>query len=450
MVVAGSRRSRFVPWLAAAAALLAMAALVVVGEEPPERGTARDGWRLAGLWGGAIVFSLAFAAAVGGGRRRVVGRAGAMLAPVGVTLLLLELPVLFAGHDWRRVLPPAGDDVFVRLRRAADLTRDGDPVLLHTRPPSGRVTGTTFGDCVSWLGAPPGEAYPYDVRYDTRGYRNARELAKADIVVIGDSFIEAALVATDDLLTERMGRSLGRDVANLGVGGYGPQQELEVLRRHGLPLAPRLVYWCLFEGNDLLDAARYEERRAQLAQSHAKQSGFLIRSFGANALAALRGALRPRPAGDARRALDHSGVVASGPAAGTRLYFPYPAGPLGETARAGLERIEEALAAAREQCRAAGAELVAVFIPEKFRVYRDLCRFDAGSAAASWTLSDLPERWGALLGRLGVPGIDLTEPLRRSAASGPLLHFADDGHWNAAAHAQVAARLGADAAARLR
>ena len=49
----------------------------------------------------------------------------------------------------------------------------------------------------------------------------------------------------------------------LGHSGYGPQQELVVLKRYGLRLHPRTVIWTLFEGNDFSDAERYEEKVAR-------------------------------------------------------------------------------------------------------------------------------------------------------------------------------------------
>src|SRR5262249_25131700 len=47
---------------------------------------------------------------------------------------------------------------------------------------------------------------------------------------------------------------------NLGVSGYGPQQELVVLKRFGLPRNPRLVVWQFTEWNDVIDAQVYASR----------------------------------------------------------------------------------------------------------------------------------------------------------------------------------------------
>jgi hypothetical protein len=46
-------------------------------------------------------------------------------------------------------------------------------------------------------------------------------------------------------------------VANLGQSGYGPQQELAVLKRYGCPPYDRNTSWVFYEGNDLLDVQEY-------------------------------------------------------------------------------------------------------------------------------------------------------------------------------------------------
>ena len=89
------------------------------------------------------------------------------------------------------------------------------------------------------------------VRYDRNGFRNSVDLQQADIVVIGDSYIEGYMTPESKLATTLLGQLQGKTVANLGHSGYGPQQELVVLKRYGLPLHPHTVIWAFFEGNDL-------------------------------------------------------------------------------------------------------------------------------------------------------------------------------------------------------
>jgi hypothetical protein len=51
------------------------------------------------------------------------------------------------------------------------------------------------------------------------------------------------------------------------VPGVGPYEYLEILRRFGLPLEPRLVLFNIYEGNDLRDAARFAEQLARGASA---------------------------------------------------------------------------------------------------------------------------------------------------------------------------------------
>ena len=115
------------------------------------------------------------------------------------------------------------------------------------------------------LGAIP-VTYNVDVAYHRNGFRNDEDLTRADIVAIGDSFVEGAETPRSLTVVGELGRRLGVTVANLGQSGYGPQQELVVLRRYGLPLAPKNVVWFLFGGNDLSDVSAYEWRRDHLEE----------------------------------------------------------------------------------------------------------------------------------------------------------------------------------------
>lgn len=93
---------------------------------------------------------------------------------------------------------------------------------------------------------------------DADGFRNSpSEQATYDIVALGDSFTKASGVAAP--WTQKLAEYSGSDVLNLGEVGFGPQDELKVLRQYGLKKQPEWVILAYFEGNDLYDAASYEQ-----------------------------------------------------------------------------------------------------------------------------------------------------------------------------------------------
>ncbi len=79
------------------------------------------------------------------------------------------------------------------------------------------------------------------------------------IVGIGDSFVLGAVPIEDNFLrvTERAlnassgGDSLAFEVSMMGLGGYGPENELGILRSTALSLDPNLVILCFYIGNDV-------------------------------------------------------------------------------------------------------------------------------------------------------------------------------------------------------
>ena len=97
-----------------------------------------------------------------------------------------------------------------------------------------------------------------DWEYDGDGFRNSgKDSILADVVVIGDSYIEYGNDESDTF-GKRLGRHLGRPVRNLGIAGYGPFQYLEVLKRYGIQSRPKVALFCFFEGNDLGDVYAYK------------------------------------------------------------------------------------------------------------------------------------------------------------------------------------------------
>ena len=62
-------------------------------------------------------------------------------------------------------------------------------------------------DLVDWLGIPTDQWHTVDVRYDRNGFRNDAEITKADIALVGDSFVEAAIVPHADVTSSRLARA---------------------------------------------------------------------------------------------------------------------------------------------------------------------------------------------------------------------------------------------------
>lgn len=94
--------------------------------------------------------------------------------------------------------------------------------------------------------------------YEGIGFRDNGLTREPFAVIIGDSVANCASVEMQHCWVELLEQKVGQDFANLGVVGYGPQQEERMLAHYGLPLKPKLVLW-LFFANDLNDAWRFDQ-----------------------------------------------------------------------------------------------------------------------------------------------------------------------------------------------
>jgi len=84
------------------------------------------------------------------------------------------------------------------------------------------------------------------------GYRaDSRSLGQphADIVALGDSFTHALEVDQDSTWPSRLGALTGLQVANLGVTGYETTREVELFRRYGSKLQPKLILLLVSPGD---------------------------------------------------------------------------------------------------------------------------------------------------------------------------------------------------------
>lgn len=126
--------------------------------------------------------------------------------------------------------------------------------------PERRIEGRSSGDLAALSGSSEVLVWrTQDFETDRFGFRNRPAAADApiEIVVAGDSFGLGSGTAQDLIWPSLLGRSLGRSIYNLSLGGQSPSDELYNLRFElpRLRLAPRaLVIWMIFSGNDLEDS----------------------------------------------------------------------------------------------------------------------------------------------------------------------------------------------------
>jgi len=183
-----------------------------------------------------VALPLTYCAILGAAIRASARPRQAVLPAAAVTLGfvlglgLLELSAAAGLVDW--------DRVFVSLKRGPELYVP-DPELGFRHPPNSRWSGRPRSDIPIASGLRASTSDRLTITYDSRGYRNATPLSRADIVLIGDSMVEGWHVSDDQIVSAFLQARLGRPVANLGVAGYGTAQELIVLTRDAVPLEPK-------------------------------------------------------------------------------------------------------------------------------------------------------------------------------------------------------------------
>ena len=367
--------------------------------------------------------------------RRALARVLAVLLSLAATLAVLEIPAYMRWVDWSGVVGLPHALRFTHLKPWDNPANVRDEELLFRHRPGLRFTGETPGDLVDLYGIATDRKYPVDVAYDENGFRNPPGRTRADLVLVGDSYLEAGLVPREQTIAAILERELGLVVQNLGCSGYGPQQEKIALERYGLPLRPKSVVWFFFEGNDLLDVPRYEEARRTGGQDPGK-TRFLARSLVANLARRIALFVDRSRLVDSAEADRRMGLLGS-----TRIWFAFPGQPLSDEERMSLVKAQDAIRSAAESSRAAGARFLLAFVPTKFRAHEGLVEFFPDTLCATWRSNELPQLLARFAADAGIEWIDLTPPLRASVEKDELPYFPDDGHWSPEGQAVVAREL---------
>lgn len=295
------------------------------------------------------------------------------------------------------------------------------------RVPHLDVAGTTFQDTASRWGL-RSDPIPFRYRTDRHGFRNDIDRADADIYLLGDSVLVAALIPFPETVAARLEKAVRRPVKQVALIGIGPQEEQRLFRDAGLEVSGRLVIQFIFEDNDLRDSKRFRTAVAGGA-STSRGEGTLTHQL----VLALQRLTQPVAGAAALRSC----------AIGEQTYTFFWA----RESFAGLEgeaaAISDALMRFATEIRAAGGELAIVFVPSKLRVLGPLCRFPAASALKNFAfhLGPLRDHLRIWSEQSAIALLDLTEPMLNAAQAGRIPWFWGDTHWNSEGHAVAAEAL---------
>jgi PAS domain-containing protein len=355
-----------------------------------------------------------------------------MTISLGVALFFAEVPAWFEFIDYRKIFSISGGSLWDQPGHQPDVE------LLAKHEPHHSVRMLfSRGNLGDSLCLPARPAEPFEVRYDQNGFRNDQDLVSAEIAVIGDSYIESEMFPSSVIATTRLAATTHKTVANLGQSGYGPQQELAVLKRYALPLRPEHVVWVFYEGNDLLDTLKYEEMITLLRHKLNSMEMVWDRSFTKNSLSWLMRLVQgctPAPRIPAVPA-----TIADNEGAEHRVYVKGRSSSVSLT-KEDLDALKKSVATIEEAYRLVqqeGARLIVVFAPTALRVYQGIARFER---SPPWVLDDLSDRLRKMISEISpdIGYLDLTPVLKSTARNNKQIFLSDDTHWSAEGHEVVA------------
>ena len=352
-----------------------------------------------------------------------------VIAEGAVLLGLADYRSAFGTIDMKHALSVAG--------------RRHDPELIWMHDPYYEFEADYQGNLGRGLCIPPDPSKRIKVQYDQNGFRNGREMTGADIVVLGDSYVEAAMTPDEALVTSVLARLQGKRVANLGNSGYGPPQELGVLKRYGLPLQPDTVIWAFYEGNDVSDMKEYEKKLTTLSGVSAFWQDFWFRSLTRNLLA-LYFRSTTRECVPSRRIQPYRAKFTDYAQAVSPVFFAPPDDVDSFYSEDDLRRAASYIAEAARLCRERNIRFIVAFVPDKYRVYADLSNVALSTEEIrSWKLDDSPARLERFLTAM-IPGleyVDLTQALKSESRRGVPTYLSDDTHWSVEGHRVAAETL---------
>lgn len=365
-----------------------------------------------------------------------------MTLSLGVVWSLVEMPAFLKLIDYRKTFSISGELLWQRPGYLPDAE-----LIYRPEPHHEAKIQFSRGNIGEALCLPTHPSEPFEVKYDKNGFRNEEDLTSVEIAVIGDSYVESPMMPASQLATAKLSRLMRMPVANLGQSGYGPQQELVVLKRYAFPLHPKTIIWMFYEGNDLLNARDYADMVSLLRSNSDSLDSFWDRAFTKNVLSWLMRSFKecvpnPREKSQSARATvrDREGKEHS-------LYINKERSHSVNLTKQEIEDLQTTISVIEEAYRLVqheGVRFMVVFAPHTLRVYHNTANFhriDGGKFR--WDLNDLPERFRQMVAEISpeIEYVDLTPSLQLAARESTLVFLPDDTHWTSEGHRVVAETL---------
>jgi hypothetical protein len=286
-------------------------------------------------------------------------------------------------------------------------------------------------------------------RTDSIGFCNFPGLdPPVDLLVVGGSVPACAGVPAEAVFAAELGRQTGLKTYNMTTGGAGPYEYLEILRRYGPALAPRVVLMAVSEANDIRDILRYLDHRAGRERDNRSIGGPFAVSY---SIAFLKSGMEVGV--KSLKALFSTNFRYGVAVQGARVPLNVRNGDLDEvrTARLVLEGkvgpevygapMKDFVKLSREH----GFLPVVILVPATYTAYRDSIVFeDAALGPQMLHYTDSQREWFLKNADLiGFRFIDITGDMQRAAISRPPLYFPSNVHLTAQGH-RVLAEIVAD------
>ena len=283
---------------------------------------------------------------------------------------------------------------------------------------------------------------------DKDGFRHNRPKEFSEIVVIGDSYI--ALGENDtDTFGGRLETVSGLSVQNFGMGGYGPFQYLEILKRYGIAKKPKYALFSFYEGNDVRDIRGFLEwKRTGKYNGRYFSQPFLRRYFTALAdevgyIRRLAWLLLEIAANKLRVRRIHPDIADVNIGnQNYQLLFHYKSDPrpvdeiIGSTEWQYLKKI---LAEFRDISEQNGITPIVMYIPSTAHIY---AQYSTKQSGENWlkirpqqvaVKANMEDAMVRVANEIGIKLASLTPVFEAAAREGKLLYYPFDTHWNSIA-----------------